>query len=226
MPRAGTDPSSPARSRRRRRHNHCAAPTAHTAPRRRATGRIQHQRDEHRDRDDGRRTARDRPSARCRHPEAGVADAADHQQAGGDGHARRDMAQFAPGPAQVVRGPDEARHQTGGGRTARPMNQRLSTVPTWLLKAPAAAPRRPRTGTRRASRACRGDAIQLHRRQRPVVHHQRRRHAEAITRSASESYCTPNSLWVLVKGAAVDAVEDGGNEDRHAGGSKRPARRR
>src|SRR3546814_15625127 len=40
-----------------------------------------------------------------------------------------------------------------------------------------------------------------------------------LIRSASESYCTPNSLWVLVsRDAPIEAVEDRGDEDRHAGG--------
>ena len=161
MPRAGTDPSScrPAHG-ERRRHK----------PLRRPRQRIQHRGGEQAPcggsstsamitasattiAKNGTRSA----SARCRHPEAGEADAADHQQAGGDGHAERDMAQFAPGPAQVVRGPDEARHQTGGGRTREADEPALVDGADLAVgSAPAAAPRRPRTGTRRASRALPG----------------------------------------------------------------------
>ena len=86
------------------------------------------------------------------------------------------------------------------------MNQRLSTCPTWLLK---------RASRSAAQAAYRNAANQP---SLPAVAPSSFIDSSAqwyitsagaipkLTRSASESYCTPNSLWVLVRRATRPSI--------------------
>ena len=81
------------------------------------------------------------------------------------------------------------------------MNQRLSTVPTWLLK------RASRSAAQAAYRKAASQPILPSVLPSSFIDISAQWYITSagampkLTRSASESYCTPNSLWVLVSRA-------------------------
>ena len=152
--------------------------------------------------------------------EAGVADPADHQQRAGDGQPDRDV-------AQIRRRCSRSRSSTRRSRSSapaedglfKPMNQRLSTTPTWVLKRArrSAAQATYRKAAAQPILPASGPSARIAD-QRPVVHHQRRRHAEADQVGQRVVLDAEFAAGAGQAGdAAVHAIEHAGHEHRHAG---------
>ena len=146
-------------------------------------------------------TARGR-CARAAALEAEIAHAADHQQAGDHRHRERgDSAARSPLKPRSSQVHTKLATSPAAAGLARPMNQRLSTWPTWRVEA--------RQPQRRAGGVEEGDepADLAEIGPSSFIDDSAQWYITSagarpkLTRSASESYCTPNSLCVLVRRA-------------------------